>query len=547
VRFGLIDWLITIASLAATVWIGLRTRRYVGRIEDYLVANRGMGVWVGTASLVSTEIGIITYMYQAQFGFLAGFSAFVVGLITIAVCFAVGRTGFVISRLRELEVMTVPEYLERRYSRRVRVLAGVMMALGGSLNLGIFPIIEARFLTITAGIPPRYVAWTMAALLLAALAYTALGGMLSLMVTNYLQYVLLAAGTLIITAACLWRIGWSGMTGAVVEHMPGRGLDPFADLGPAFVLWQVLLWVAFMTVWQSAAMRGFSAQDAATGRKVFTMTSVLFLGRAVIPMAWGIAALALFAGRAAPAAPVPGETPAAELVRVDAELTSGFQSLLEQGRLEALLPRVERLQTLAQSERSEPHMRHAQALREEMGMVAMPWMIVELIPTGWLGLVMAGMLAASVSTYAGYFLGWSAVISQDVVSPLLGRQLSEEGKLRLTRATIVALVAFIMVWSLVYHVPGPAYFYLQVTANLFMAPTLLTIAGGLYWRRASAAGAWACFILGAVASLAYLVPGSGLSVGAAGNLSWGLALLGLVAGSLLRPPPVAVRVPQGTA
>jgi SSS family solute:Na+ symporter len=547
VRFGLIDWSITIASLAATVWIGLRTRRYVGRIEDYLVANRGMGVWVGTASLVSTEIGIITYMYQAQFGFLAGFSAFVVGLITIAVCFAVGRTGFVISRLRELEVMTVPEYLERRYSRRVRVLAGVMMALGGSLNLGIFPIIEARFLTITAGIPPRYVAWTMAALLLAALAYTALGGMLSLMVTNYLQYVLLAAGTLIITAACLGRIGWSGMTGAVVEHMHGRGLDPFADLGSAFVLWQVLLWVAFMTVWQSAAMRGFSARDAATGRKVFTMTSVLFLGRAVIPMAWGIAALALFAGRAAPAAPVPGETPAAELARVDAELTRGFRPLLEQGRLEALLPRVDRLQTLAQSERSEPHVRHAQALREEIGMVAMPWMIAELIPTGWLGLVMAGMLAASVSTYAGYFLGWSAVISQDVVSPLLGRQLSEEGKLRLTRATIVGLVAFIMVWGLVYHVPGPAYFYLQVTANLFMAPTLLTIAGGLYWRRASAAGAWACFILGAAASLAYLVPGTGLSVGAAGNLSWGLALLGLVAGSLLRPPPVAVRVPQGTA
>ena len=146
--FGLLDWAITVLSLAGTLWIGLLTRKHVGKIEDYLVANRGMGVYVGTASLVSTEIGIITYMYQAQFGFLAGFSAFVVGLITLAVCFAVGQTGFVISRLREMNVMTVPEYLERRYERRVRVLAGVMMAFGGSLNLGIFPIIEARFLTI---------------------------------------------------------------------------------------------------------------------------------------------------------------------------------------------------------------------------------------------------------------------------------------------------------------------------------------------------------------------------------------------------------------
>src|SRR4051812_18740422 len=93
-HFGALDWTITGVSLVVTLWVGLLTRRYVGGIEDYLVASRGMGVYVGTASLVSTEIGIITYMYNAQFGFLAGFSSFVVGLITVAVCFVVGRTGF---------------------------------------------------------------------------------------------------------------------------------------------------------------------------------------------------------------------------------------------------------------------------------------------------------------------------------------------------------------------------------------------------------------------------------------------------------------------
>ena len=72
-------------------------KRYIGTIEDYLVANRGMGLYVGAASLLSTEVGIITYMYQAQFGFVAGFSAFVTGLITLAVCLVVGRTGFVIT------------------------------------------------------------------------------------------------------------------------------------------------------------------------------------------------------------------------------------------------------------------------------------------------------------------------------------------------------------------------------------------------------------------------------------------------------------------
>ena len=543
-HFGPLDWLLTALSLGGTLWIGVLTRRYVGGIEDYLVASRGMGVYVGTASLVSTEIGIITYMYHAQFGFLAGFAAFVVGLITISVCFAVGQTGFVISRLRELEIMTVPEYLERRYTRRVRVLAGLIMAFGGCLNLGIFPIIEARFLTITAGIPAQYVNWTMAALLLLALAYTALGGMVSLIVTNYVQYVLLALGTVIVTAACLWHVGWSGMTRAVTQHMGQRGFDPFAELGvgPAFVLWQILLWTALMTVWQSAAMRSFSAKNAATGRTVFRLTSVLFLGRAVLPMAWGIAAFAFFWNASPPLTPTAGEAPQAEMARLDRELAAEFPAQLEKGQIAALLPQVDRLASLAGGEgRNAPEASaiavRAQGLREEVAMAAMPWMIAGLLPTGALGLMMAGMLAASVSTYAGYFLGWSAVISQDVVSPLLAKPLSESGKLRLTRVTIVALTIFIMIWSLVYHVPGPAFFYLQVTANLFMAPTLITIAGGLYWRRASSVGAYLSFLLGAAASLGYLIPSLGLSVATAGNATWVLGLLGLVVGSFLWPDP----------
>jgi SSS family solute:Na+ symporter len=122
------------------------------------------------------------------------------------------------------------------------------------------------------------------------------------------------------------------------------------------------------------------------------------------------------------------------------------------------------------------------------------------------------------------------------VAPLLRRDLSGQGRLLLTRVTVVALTVFIMIWSLVYHLPGPAYFYLQVTANLFMAPTLIAVVGGLYWRRASATGAALSFVLGAATSLAYLVPQLKVDVASAGNLSWALAVAGFVIGSLLVPP-----------
>jgi solute:Na+ symporter, SSS family len=549
--FSVLDGSIAVLSLVATLWIGLRVKRYIGTIEDYLVANRGMGLYVGAASLLSTEVGIITYMYQAQFGFVAGFSAFVVGLITLAVCLLVGRTGFVITRLREMEILTVPEYFQRRYGRGVRVLAGVLMAFGGSLNLGIFPIIEARFLAIVTGIPSQYLGWTMAALLVVALVYTAIGGMVSLIVTNYVQYLFLAAGTVIVTLVCLREVGWGGMVGAVEGHMGGHGFNPIEDLGVGFILWQVLLWIALMTVWQSVAMRTFSTKDAAVGKKMFTLTGFLFLGRALIPMVWGIAALAFFWGRSEPAIAPPAATPVAQMEQVDARLGETFRRDLDEGRLERALPQLDLLERLARAEkpRSAEAARFEDSARDrrgEIGLLAMPWMLAATLPTGLLGLVVAGMLAASISTYAGYFLGWSSIIAQDIVAPLLRRELSGRSRLRLTRVTVVALTVFIMIWSLVYDLPGPAYFYLQVTANLFMAPTLIAVVGGLYWRRASATGAVLSFVLGASTSLAYLVPSLKVDVATAGNLSWALAVAGFVAGSLLVPPaPASTPSPIG--
>jgi len=538
--FSLLDLAIAALSLVATLWIGLRVKRYIGTIEDYLVANRGMGLYVGAASLLSTEVGIITYMYQAQFGFVAGFSAFVTGLITLAVCLFVGRTGFVITRLREMQILTVPEYFEKRYGRGVRVLAGVLMALGGSLNLGIFPIIEARFLGVVTGIPSEYLGWTMAALLLVALAYTALGGMVSLIVTNYVQYVFLAAGTLIVTLVCLREVGWGGMVSAVEGHMGGHGMNPIEDLGVGFILWQILLWIALMTVWQSVAMRTFSTKDAAVGKKMFTLTGFLFLGRALIPMAWGIAALAFFWGRSAPVVAPSAPTRSAQIEELDKAIGETFRRDLDEGRLERALPQLELLESLARAEKvQDPKAARfeQQALekRSEIGLVAMPWMLAATLPSGLLGLVVAGMLAASISTYAGYFLGWSSIIAQDIVAPLARKELTSAARLRLTRVTVVGLTVFIMIWSLVYDLPGPAYFYLQVTANLFMAPTLIVVVGGLYWRRASETGAVLSFLLGALTSLTYLVPQLQLDVATAGNLSWALAVAGFVVGSLLFP------------
>ena len=419
------------------------------------------------SSLVSTEIGIITYVYFAELGYAAGFSAFVIAVIAGMAAYCVGKTGFVIKHLRELEIMTIPEYFQKRYTRGLRILAGCLMAFGVALNLGIFPKLEASFLNIVLGIRMEHLPATMAVLLTVVLIYTAAGGMVSLIVTNYIQYVLLSIGTIVVTVMVLYSIGLSRIVNAVQVHMGNVGFNPFTnhEFGFTFVIWQVAISLSSMTTWQSIAMRSFSSKDTATGKKMFALTSILFVGRGIIPMLWGIAALAFFGS----------------------------------------------------------HMNNRDA---------MPHMLAAILPHGLMGLMVAGMLAASLSTYSGYLLAWSSVISQDIVTPLLGRQLSEKGKLLLTRITVVCLTAFIMIWSLVYNVPGPAYFYLNVTADLFLAATFVSVVAGVYWKRSSTLGAYMAFIFGAVGAFSFFLH---ISPVAAGLCSFGFALAGLWVGSMLKP------------
>ncbi len=71
-----------------------------------------MGLHVGMISLLATEIGIITFMYYAEMGVMYGFTAFLAGLIPAAMYNIVGRTGFVIKRCREFELVTIPQFFE---------------------------------------------------------------------------------------------------------------------------------------------------------------------------------------------------------------------------------------------------------------------------------------------------------------------------------------------------------------------------------------------------------------------------------------------------
>jgi SSS family solute:Na+ symporter len=268
--------------------------------------------------------------------------------------------------------------------------------------------------------------------------------------------------------------------------MGENGFNPISNpkFGATFLVWQILLWFAINTCWQTTAMRMFSTKSMEVSKKVMTWTGFIFLGRGMLPMLWGVAALTLL-----------GTGP----------LDHGVPLPMMNGK--TLLP-----------------------------MDAMPAMLAQILRPGIKGIVVAGMLAATMSVNSSYLLGWSSVISQDILLPLrqaMGRPaMSTRGQITVNRIANVFVSLFLMFWGLYYTPPNAVYLYLNVTGTIFLAGGFVCVVGGLYWKRANTTGGYLAMCLGAAGAI---VPFFFLhwSENVAGFMAFSLAAVGLVVGSLV--------------
>jgi len=455
-------------------------KKYVSGIGDYLVADRSMGFNLGLISMICTEIGMITYIYYAELGYKAGLSGLIVAFPPVVAYFFLGKTGFIIKPLLELKIMTIPEFFSKKFSKGVRFYVGILMAVGGILNFGVFPGVEAKFINIVTGIPESSVLITMVVLLSLVLIYTLFGGMVSVILTNYIQYILLSFGMVFITIYGVYVVGWGNIVEAVSTKLGELGINPFfpsmneSEFGIGFIIWQILEWIAILVGWQAISMRLFSSKDPKTGMKIYKWSGLMFLSRAILPIFWGIIALAYFT-----------------------EPVDGLSSL--------------------------------------------PLLIKAIVPTGIIGLIFAGLLAASMSTYASYLLSWSSVVSQDVVGSVIKfitkKELEAKRQLLVSRVIMALVMLFIIWWSLFHSIEGYLYFYLQMTGMLFLPGTLISLSLGIYWKKARTAGAYLAFTLGALPPVLYLVLSEEVKTAWASEMGWGgflLALIGMLIGSTIQ-------------
>ena len=131
-------------------------------------------------------------MYTAQAGYEFGFAGATPGILQALAMLVIGVTGFCVKPLRNSGVMTIPELFEVRFGKFIRWLSGMVIVLGGLLNMGVFLRIGGEFLVLVSGMNERYLVITMTALLLMVAIYTIVGGMLSVLVTDFLQFIVMS-------------------------------------------------------------------------------------------------------------------------------------------------------------------------------------------------------------------------------------------------------------------------------------------------------------------------------------------------------------------
>ena len=352
----------------------------------------------------------------------------------------VGLTGFVIKPLRDSGVMTIPELLEQRFGKRIRWAAGVVIVLGGLLNMGVFLRTGGQFLVLVAGLDVRYLEIMMTALLVGVAVYTILGGMLSVLVTDFLQFVVMSLGLILVTLLILMNVGWEKLVSTVETSYGAGGFNPFVNptMGWQYVLFNLMLNTAAVLTWQTTIARVLAAKDTNTGRKIYTRTAFFFVCRFLIPGVWGIAALA------------------------------------------TLGPVANTLE-------------------------AMPQYLSTAVPAGLMGILVAAMLAADMSTDSSYMLTWCSVIYNDILAPFRKRPWSERKGLFWNRTIIALIGIFLLLYGLWYPLKGDLWTYLGVTGTIYLASISVLLIACCYWRRANSWGAGASIFVSAVIPIAYLV------------------------------------------
>ena len=343
-----VDWSLVAVYFGATLSIGLRFARRAGKsIDDYFVSGRNLPWWVLGVSAVSTYTDAGLAPAATMLAFQDGLLGNAVWWIPYAVWMPLSAVLWA-KYWRRLRVITSAELLETRYSgRAAKVYRGVYAAL---MSFGFVVVLMAYVSSwLSAALGP-ILGWDPVRLLLAAAAitavYTVSSGLYGVAYTDVCQFAIFLAGNGALMAIVLTSFGGLGALQAAVVSTQGAQSASYFQVFPptasldgltiaAFVV-QGLFFAASPTGGEGfTAQRFLAAKNEAHAQVGQLLNMVLTLVLRVVPFL--VLGMAAAALYGAGDLQEPGEAWARI---VDAFAPEGLKGLLVAGSIAAYMSTI---------------------------------------------------------------------------------------------------------------------------------------------------------------------------------------------------------------
>ena len=109
---------------------------------------------------------------------------------------------------------------------------------------------------------------------------------------------------------------------------------------------------------------------------------------------------------------------------------------------------------------------------------------------------MGGILAAFISTHDTYMHSWGSILLQDIILPLRKKAFSPQKHIKYLRYSIIAVAVFIFIFSYFVIQKIDIIMFFALAGTIFLGAAGAVVIGGLYWKKGTAAAAWATLAVG---------------------------------------------------
>ncbi len=451
-----VDIAVIVVYFVLVLGIGFYLKRFTKTGEDFFLAGREMTAWIAGLSFVAANLGSLELMGWAaaayQYGILAAHWYWIGAIPAMLFLGIVMMPFYYISKTH-----SVPGYLQLRFGESSRMLSAVTFGFMTVLMSGINMYSMALVMKVVLGWDIHFSIWVSS---ITVAAYVMLGGLLSAIFNEVLQFVLIWAGALMIPVLGLVETGgWNGMVARIHQNFPaGNYTQMWATLGAFSDNPMGIHWTGIVFGLGAIISFGYWTTDFLVVQRVLAAKDL----------------------RAARMAPVIG---------------AGFKMLVP---FIVILPGLLALAVLPEKLVGESQ---ALATGGHSYNEVLPIMLARYCGPGLLGLGITALLAGFMSGMAGNVSAFATVWTYDIYRSNIRKQASDAHYVSVGRwCTLVGVLVSIGTAYLVMQFSS-IMDYVQALFSFFIAPLFGTVILGMLWQRATPAGGFWGLLSGTVSSI----------------------------------------------